>query len=179
MMNKLNLKDLERGYIGITETVGAYLAEAAFYCLSAQGFSSGIKIQVDGFAQEELAIFWKNKKGEQLLRAWRDSLEATEYGAVGVTILLIEAMTNLEVIERAYIGGGFDYILGSKMGNNNDYQKVARLEVSGIWKETRGNSVENRVRLKLKQIEKSSDMKLKAYISVIEFSTPKAKIIIQ
>lgn len=178
-MIQLHLQDLEKGYACITESVGAYHSEAAFYCLSAQSFSSGQTIQVNGIVEKNCAIFWEKEPKEQLMRAWRDSIEATEYGAVGLTILLISAFTDLEVIERAYIGGRFDYILGKKRTDSEVYEKVARLEVSGIWQETKTNTVESRVRLKLKQTNKSDGLHLKAYISVIELSTPKAKIIIK
>ena len=62
------------------------------------------------------------------------------------------------------------------LGDGQDplFTPKARLEVSGIMRETDGNTAELRYRQKTAQTAKSDDMLLPAYISVVEFSTPKA-----
>jgi hypothetical protein len=53
----------------------------------------------------------------------------------------------------------------------------AFLEVSGIFTETPSNSINIRINQKKKQLEKKTITGLNILISVVEFSTPKAKII--
>jgi len=48
-----------------------------------------------------------------------------------------------------------------------------RLEISGIFKETKQNNVEKRVREKKQQAKQSDESQLPAYISIVEFSKPK------
>jgi hypothetical protein len=106
-------------------------------------------------------------------RCWNDQQEATEYGAVGIAVLLLKRFHRYSAIERSFKGTGFDYWLGE----NDDllFQKKARLEVSGI---IRGNAsqVENRVVSKLKQTD-VSDGQLPAYVAVVEFGNPLAKVV--
>ena len=52
----------------------------------------------------------------------------------------------------------------------------ARLEVSGIMHENDSNTAEKRFRQKANQTSQSDDTRLPAYISVVEFSAPKAII---
>jgi len=51
----------------------------------------------------------------------------------------------------------------------------ARLEVSGIMHETDGNTLATRFEQKSVQTDRSDATRLPAYVSVVEFSTPKAK----
>ena len=50
-----------------------------------------------------------------------------------------------------------------------------RLEVSGIMRETEGNTLATRFQQKAAQTDRSDATRLPAYVSVVEFSTPKAK----
>ena len=81
-------------------------------------------------------------------------------------------ITDFTVIERSRKGTGFDYLLGEKHGDF--YDPKARMEVSGISKETSTNTVLARYQAKVKQTDKSDDTMFPAYISIVEFSTPKA-----
>ena len=63
-----------------------------------------------------------------------------------------------------------------KKGDDINFIK-ARLEISGIRKETPQNTVESRLKIKEKQILKSANSDSICYVSVIEFSKPKAKFI--
>lgn len=94
-----------------------------------------------------------------------------EHGAICLSIVLIAALTPYVVIERSRKGTGIDYWLGD--GQSVLFQKKARLEVSGILK---GNetSLKNRYAAKVEQTKKTDVTQLPAYISVIEFGTPKA-----
>ena len=69
------------------------------------------------------------------------------------------------------LGTGFDYWLGDK--DSVLFQKKARLEVSGILKGD-DTAISRRYTSKVEQTHKSDELQLPAYISVIEFSRPKA-----
>ena len=94
-----------------------------------------------------------------------------EHGAVCLGIMLTTLLTPYTVIERSRKGTGFDYWLGDK--DSRLFQKKARLEVSGILQ---GDDVTmvNRYNMKTVQTEQSDNTGLPAYISIIEFSRPKA-----
>ena len=51
------------------------------------------------------------------------------------------------------------------------------MEVSGIGKETESNTINKRINVKLKQVKKLRDKNLPTYVVVIEFGSPKAKIV--
>ena len=50
----------------------------------------------------------------------------------------------------------------------------ARLEVSGIAQETENNTIGNRFSKKVQQVSASDTTNVPAYISIVEFSSPKA-----
>ncbi len=181
-MKKINFQQLEEGLIGISPKAGAYLAEASAFCLEANGHESGVILKISGKIEEKLQIQWNILVDEQVKRSWKDSLEATQFGAVGIAISLMLELTGYTVIERSFIGTGFDYVLGieeiKKDGSVQLISKV-RLEVSGLWKESKTNTVNQRVKQKLKQTNVSDYTNLDAYIVVVEFSTPKAKFVIK
>ena len=176
-MKKLKLDQLKKGTLGITKVVGAYLAQATAYFLELNGHKSGVVLEVDGIFQDKFELTWTDEIDDQVKRSWRDNLEATEYGAVGIAALLSESLLNLSIVERSYIGTRVDYILGQSSDDDRPFVVKARLEVSGIGKETAGNSIDQRIKVKLNQIKKSEDHSLPAYVIVVEFGLPRAKII--
>jgi len=176
-MRILNLDQLKRGTPGITEVVGAYLAQATSFFLEEHGHKSGVIIEVSGLFKENFQVIWSDKVDERVRRSWRDNIEATEYAAVGIAALLTESLLNLSIVERSYIGTYVDYILGEMNADKYSFLQKAKLEVSGIGKETPKNTVKQRIKVKLKQVQKSSSKELPSYVIVVEFGKPKAKIV--
>ena len=80
--------------------------------------------------------------------------------------------TEYTIIERSCKGDGFDYWMGYR--DDMLLNRVARLEISGILKESSSNTVEKRLQIKKKQTEQSDSCCLPAYISIVEFSELKA-----
>lgn len=181
-MLKIDLDVLKLGLPAISKNIGQYLAEAGAYCLEANGHKSGTILIVEGFLSKRLIVIWKNKIDDQVKRSWNDSLEATEYGATAIAILLLKKLTDYTIIERSFKGTGFDYWLGTGKYDENLLpfeQRTARLEISGIWKESEINTIESRVRRKQRQLFKSGFMEFPGIIIVVEFGTPKAKMVKQ
>jgi hypothetical protein len=105
-------------------------------------------------------------------RCWADDDEATEYGACGVAIVFMKALTGFSVVQRSWKTTGFDYWLGHD--NSPLFQGKARLEVSGI---RRGDDsqISSRARIKLGQVARSAS-RIPAYVVIVEFSRPTARV---
>ncbi len=173
----LDIKSLSRDYRpGITESIGRFMTEAIAVCLDSQGHKSSALLTVKGAFEGQYALE-HGPVTDQMLRGHNDSEVATEYGAYGISILLIDVNTDLTVIERSRKGTGFDYWLGMKDSPAPYFQHKARLEVSGIRNGTDG-AVDSRVKTKIEQTQRSAGT-LPAYIAVIEFSAPKAKVVVK
>ena len=100
--------------------------------------------------------------------------DATEYGAYGISFILIRQLTPFTIIERARKGPGFDYWLGYE--DDILFQKKARLEVSGILRGTDAE-INSRSKQKLAQTAPSDGMGLHAYIVIVEFNQPTSKVV--
>jgi hypothetical protein len=169
----LNIDDLKVGLPAITPVMGAMLAEALMICLYRNGFESGINIGVENEKEDliDFEINWNDDVDIQIDNSWKDQVMATEFGAVGLSVLLVSQLTNYTVVQQSYRSTGFDYWLGIKNDENGSFMNTARLEISGIF--NGGKSVvKQRVKLKIAQTDTSDYMNLPAYISVIEFSVP-------
>lgn len=177
-MIELNLSKLKEGLPGISKTIGAYLAEAAAFCLTQNQHNSPVELSITGLYTQNLLVIWTDDITEQVKRSWRESIEATEYGATGIAILLLLKLTDYVILERGVIGTGFDYLL-CKQDTKGQLllEEKARLEISGIWRATKTNTVTQRISIKKKQVKKSNAANFPAYIIVIEFSQPTSKFI--
>ena len=167
----LDLNDLGYGLPAITPDFGRALAEAGGICLESQGHVQGVQLCVRGYSNGSYPLAWPPIT-EQTRRCWNDPDDATENGAVGIAVLLVQKETGYTVIERSWKGTGFDYWMGDESAYL--FQNKARLEISGIRK---GNDqqVKGRVQQKLKQTDRS-DGTLPAYVIVVEFGQPLAEV---
>lgn len=123
-------------------------------------------------------MFWESQIDLLSIKAWKNKSEVANYAAVGLSLLLVADLTAFNSFEIAEFGTGADYWMSKKKSNFilEDLEREARVEISGILKETKSNTVNMRFNLKKKQIKKSDDSNTPAWIAVIEFSTPKSKI---
>lgn len=165
----LSLSKLESGLPGITQAWGTLLAEGGVVSLVRHRHPKGVDLSVDGISSTSFSIHWEREIDDQLLNAWEDEDEYTEYGACGIAILLTLELTPYTIIRRARKGTGVDYWLGYK-GAVQPFQDAARLEISGIFSGNK-QTIRTRVNQKIKQTE-PTDGKIPAYIVVVEFSSP-------
>jgi hypothetical protein len=167
----LNLQSLSRGLPAITPAFGAAIAEAGAICLTDEDHKPGAALEVEGEFSTTFKLDWQPVT-EQTRRCWNDEEYTTEQAAYGVAFLLILRLTNLTVIERSRKGTGFDYWLGIQDSTAGlPFQRMARLEVSGIRKGNR-SQINARVKQKAEQTRASDAQGLPAYIIVVEFSSP-------
>jgi hypothetical protein len=156
---------------GLSAACGSALAEAAAVCLEHQNHQAGVTLRLRGMKSHTVQLAWPSVD-DQKRRSHNDLQEATEYGAMGVAILVTREVTGLVVIERAKKGPGFDYWLGSS--DDSLFQPKARLEVSGILAED-DSIVTARVNQKKRQIA-PSDSIATGYVAVVGFRGPVAHV---
>jgi hypothetical protein len=172
----LNLQHLNQGLPAITPAFGAAIAEAGAICLTDEAHVLGVILEVEGEFSTRFQLDWQPVT-EQARRCWNDEEYTTEQAAYGIAFLLILQLTNLTVIERSRKGTGFDYWLGSQDSNSMlPFQRMARLEVSGIRKGSR-SQINARVKQKTEQTRASDAEGSPAYIIVVEFSRPISTVI--
>lgn len=176
--SRIDLAKLFEGLPGLTKRHGGAHYEAALICLEKHHHQSGVQCHLNSLNENlsTLELVWAEEITEQTRNSWNDISEATEWGAAGIAILVILECTEYTVIRCSKKGTGFDYWLGYKKDVDNLGENVlkdeARLEVSGILSEQKGNTVKQRVKKRDRQTKKSDDLRMPVYIVVVEFSSP-------
>lgn len=170
-MMEIDVTDIKRGFPGISSIAGQQLYETFEVCMHSFGHPESVPLTLTGNITDSIVLHWLDECNEQKIRTYADMQYTTEHGAVCLSIMLTTALTPYTIVERSRKGTGFDYWLGDK--DSYLFQRKARLEISGIL---RGDDsvIKNRHTTKIEQTNKSDDLHLPAYISVVEFSKPKA-----
>jgi hypothetical protein len=153
------------------EAVGFY-KQNCMVCFYHNGHSSGVRLRVQyESSNETIPVFWSGDVTDQLLRAYADLIQATNFGACTIALLLIRELMEFTAIEQAIRGTTIDYYLAPQ---DQDevliFNRAARLEVSGILKESENNTVDARVKKKLRRLKQKGD--LPTFIIIVEFSQP-------
>lgn len=172
----LTLEDLKDAmtYFSTVQCLG--LTENCIVALEDIPHRSGCELEVSGLHNGKISLDWNtvvNKNG------YKEKKKFTEKGAEALSFFLAIEFTEYEILEESEIGTGVDYWLGY----GEDHEKYdplnffsARLEISGILRETTTNSFSKRITEKKKQTNASNSTGIPAYVSVIEFSKLKAHI---
>ena len=166
--------DLDRFAAGTARLSPEFCGLAAAACaskLQEHGHGKPVELSVVGSLTKRVRVDWtepdertKGSLGEK----------ATEFAGECIGILLCEKFTEFNVVERSWIGTGFDFWLGRK--RDLLFQRKARLEVSALDHGTRGD-VDARVRVKEEQIRKGTGSSAGAALIVVsEFKTPIARL---
>ena len=175
-MITLKLHTIGEGIEGISPTYGAYMAECAAVCFESQGHKSGVLLPYsDGQVTKYSVVEWTNEVNDAILPSHFDEKRTTDFGAMGVGVLLACNLTDYTIFDSSATGNGFDFWL-RKRTNDGDFTD-ATLEISGIRRETLQNTVMSRLTVKEKRILKYAEKDAICYVSVIEFSKPEAKFI--
>lgn len=154
------------------------MTDCAGYSFLDHEHESGVELKVKtDDARESYQVFWDVEMSSDLERSMRDPERTTEFAAMGLAVLLTLDLTNYKLFEVSRKGSGVDFYLYEEDGDDLDFGKGARLEISGIRKESAQNTLRKRVNIKLKQAEKSALTGKIAYISVSEFSKPQSAFV--
>ncbi len=169
-MHILNLKILEDGSsTGLSVRNGAFLAEAASVCLYKNDHSLEVDFVVDGFFKKTYKL-GRLDVDELSICSFVDLEEAVEYGAMGLAVAVINDQTGWKA-KRAYKGLGFDYWFGYQ--SEYPFEQKLRVEVSGDLSGT-DYEIAERLKVKLKQTQKSDHLNIPACAIIIEFGNPKS-----
>ena len=172
----LKLNTIGNDIVGISQALGSYMAECAAVCFHSQGHKSGVQLPYyDGQTTKYSSVEWTNEVNASILDSHFDEKRTTDFGTMGVAVLLVCNLTDYTKIITSRTHNGCDFEL-IKVDDDLNFI-ISRLEVSGIRKATPQNTVESRFKIKERQILKSADSDTICYISIIEFSKPEAKFI--
>ena len=171
----LSFEFLVRGSVGLTPAYGAFLAEAASHCLHLKDHSNPVKLFITGDQRSSRMFKWgPTAQGNR--STYGDLQEATEYGAYGIAIVVAMHATGLRHVERSAKGTGIDLWLNNGADERNLFQHAARLEVSGIF-DGDESKVASRLKTKLTQTKRSDTTLLCAYVVIVEFGLPQARLV--
>ena len=177
VMNEINLDNLHLYAPVISSEAVGFYKENCMVCFHYGGHQSGLSLAVaqDG-SNHELFVLWSGNVTEQMLRSYGDMQKTTEHAACAIALSLVYHLTEFTAIEQSAKGTTIDYFLGLKEDDDDTliFNHKARLEVSGILKEDKSNTVEKRIREKLKRLAPDD---LPALIVVVEFSKPRSKMV--
>ncbi len=175
MQNDSKILDLNKlsNYIPLSDYNINMMAEASACCFDLQGHQSGVELSVQGDYKNKFSVVWKSLS-KNTKKTYSDQNELVEWGATGIAFYLVIKLTGYTITERSWTGTGFDYWLGYE-GEGLLFQKKAKLEISGIFKESGSNTIKKRVKEKSIQIEKSNT-DIKGYVVVVEFNKPLSEI---
>lgn len=169
-MGEILLETLQHK-IDLTPSFCNCLSEGAVACLTSQNHQTGIPLKITTNIEDTFSsVLWETELTETFIKTYKDEKRTTDWGAMCLSIFLALNLTEYKDFEVSKTGDGIDFWL-SKEG---ELDFSARLEISGIRKESPTNTADNRLKVKKEQAKKSDATKLPAYISIIEFSKPKA-----
>lgn len=174
-MRILNLNTLLDGISGITPIFGKFLWEAVVFCFIKMEHDSGVSLEIIGHKEENIKIKWEGELEEDTKKTWNDDQELTEYAATAIALLLVLKLTNYTHFKRAQKGTRGDYWLGY-LDTNNLLILDGLLEISGILRVNKTNTLQKRFHSKKIQVELSNYKSVDKNIIVVEFSTPAAKV---
>ena len=150
-------------------------ADAAAVCLEKVGHDVHVEMSVTGFDRATRVIVQAPAVDDAMRRTHRNLKDAVEFGAQAVVASLIHEFTDLVFIDQAFDHTGVDFWLASRSESGPFFQAKARLEISGILRETPSNSVEYRLTKKAERLDKYPS-EYPASIAVVEFSQPRTEM---
>lgn len=163
----------------VSEGKAKKLMEACVWCMLSSRHSNGVSLEVIDYTEAFCyLVSWPEELDLEAINRSFNRDDATEEGAEAIALLIALDRTEFTAVERASTATGIDYWLGYKDKLNNPFERAARLEISGIHKETANNTVQMRINAKLSQTL-PTDHTFSVYVIVVEFSKPYATIVLK
>ena len=180
LMNSIKIEDLYTQLENIlSSNFAGMMVECCTLCLNSQKHSSPTDLlsfkHEKNMIREALSIEWTTEISSKMVATYRDENRTTDHAAMCIALLLVSRLTGFDDIETSKKGDGVDFWLSK--GDNFDF--VARLEVSGIKRENGSNTIKNRLKIKFPQTQQSDNSNVPAFVSIIEFSKPEALYILK
>ncbi len=168
----INLEQLRENLDFIVASMSAYMCDCLVACLSEENHKTGLILKVETEDKKyNFRIEWTTKVTPYLIGATRDEERTTEWAAMGLALLLVRELTEYPYICTSHKKTGIDFFLSK---NADEMARDARLEISGIRKESLTNTLKRRLVIKKRQTEASDALNKPVFISITEFSEPKS-----
>lgn len=173
-MMTLNLEELRAGLPTLRKSYCCACLEASIFCLQFHKHRSGIIANSLSQNEKRYQLLWNAINDTGFEDTWEDRIEAVEYGASCIAVLIALKITKCNTVKRSARKSGIDFWIGESSLIEKSaihMQKMARLEISGILN---GNEskVKQRIKQKRIQVKQSDDTGLPVFIIVVEFSQP-------
>jgi len=177
-MDKLKFDDTKQQLKStLTDNFIGFMNEACIVALNSQKHKNEQLLHSfqsnNNLYKKPYNLVWDDDVDDRMLNTHNDDKRTTDYGAMFLSLALTLKLTPYTEFEASKIGSGVDFWLSG----DDDNFIGARLEISGIREIKGSNTIENRLKIKLEQTNKSDKTKLPAYISIIEFNNPQALFI--
>jgi hypothetical protein len=170
--HKFSFDALCEGKLGLTRAAGASLCESADFCLSKNNHPNPVTLNITGDSETSGMLEWSRPDEKAAERTYGNRIEAVEDGAYAVAIVVVTQLEHFPGVAKSPIGTGMDYWI---TGDDPAEIFLARLEVSGIFKDSSGQ-ISSRLQTKLEQTKASDDTKLPAYAAIVEFGSPEIRV---
>lgn len=126
-------------------------------------------------SEEQFRLRWVLTTTEHMKRSYQDEHRKTDHAAMCVAILLTKIKSPFSKFTSSPKGNGYDFWLEKDDDDDSEnFIENARLEISGIRRETQTNKPAYRLTEKLERLKKYTQDTTPVYIGVVEFSAPKA-----
>lgn len=178
---ELKLDSLTSGIPALTAKKAGVHMEACIWCLAECKHSNGVELVVNSdISNTKYRICWPEDAVdiEAIYRAYNQD-DGPEQGAEAIAFLIIREQTDFTAIRRAITKTGIDYWLGYQTKGSDQLfaETSARLEISGILRQTDTNKPEYRAKKKIIQSQQSDSTSFPAYVVIVEFSQPSSMIV--
>lgn len=174
---KLTLESLSERIPAIPEEAVGFYKQNCMVCFYQNGHKSGVSLTVSYNSYNLVfEICWMGDITEQLLRAYREPTRSTDFAACAIALILVRELTEFTAIQQSCIGTTIDYyLIPQRQESDLIFNHAARLEVSGILTENEDNTVEDRIKQKIRRLKPEGD--LPDLIAVVEFSKPWSRMV--
>lgn len=183
-MKDLKIESLKNGIPFVTDGYYALYKEKCMISFTNQGHSSGVALNISINGAKEFAkVTWQGSVTPQLRDSHSDSKKNTEDAACAIALLLIREFTNYTAHRTTDTNAErVDYYLKLQDEVEEDtliFNNTSYLEVSGIQKASKTNTVAKRCaektsRLSSSRILKEDDL---VYVCVVEFGEPSSVLV--
>ena len=124
-----------------SESLGNFFAESAAICLDQFHEGNKVTIEIQGEYKQNIELEWESIN-QQIKDNWGNIEEASEYGATGIALLLVEHLTDYQEIQRSPKQTGFDYWFGK---NKNNYLQVLKKRLLTLSNFLQPNTTNNKI----------------------------------
>lgn len=123
--------------------------------------------------QEDAILEWDSNFSKS---AMKEATEMANHGGVALAYFVMSVLSDYKYVEQSEIGDGVDYRFKKTEPSDDDLNFLDDfhyVEVSGILKESKSNTLKNRIKIKHDQIKRGKKSSKSSSVIVTLFSQPK------